>query len=150
MQQLDNVLEQVRGLWRFRWIGMSVAWVILVLEMIVIILIPDQYQASATVNVDTQTALSAATRSLTVDENTDSQIQRVREALLGGTQLSKIADETGLTARGATPQEREKVVGKLRKQIQITGGASGGPSAGGGYLRHFVFEQGSRDQPEGG
>ncbi|HVO22997.1 MAG TPA: XrtA system polysaccharide chain length determinant [Candidatus Margulisiibacteriota bacterium] len=130
MQQLDSLLEQLRGLWRFRWTGMATAWAVLVLGLIVITVLPDRYEASATVFVDTQTALSAATRNLAVDENTDAQIQLVREALLGGPQLGKIADDTGLTARARTPEERQKVVDKLRKEIQITGGAAAAPGAG--------------------
>ena len=130
MQQVDNLLEQVRGLWRFRGIAMAVAWATLLLGLLVITVLPDRYQASATVFVDTQTALSAATRNLTVDANTDAQIQGVREALLGGPQLARIADDTGLTARAQTPEERQKVIEKLRKQIQIAGTAGAGGGAG--------------------
>jgi len=129
MQQLDSLLEQLRGLWRFRRTGMVLAWAALVLALIVITVLPDRYEASATVFVDTQTALSAATRNLAIDENTDAQIQLVREALLGGPQLGKIADDTGLTARARTPEERQRVIDKLRKEIQIVGGATA-PGAG--------------------
>jgi len=138
MQQLDNLLEQLRGLWRFRLIGIAVAWAALVLALLVITVLPDRYQASATVFVDTQTALSAATRNLTVDESTDSQIQRVREALLGGPQLAKIADDTGLTARALTPQERQKVVEKLRNEIQIIGGGIGAAGGAGTYVISYT------------
>jgi polysaccharide chain length determinant protein (PEP-CTERM system associated) len=130
MHQLDSLLEQLRGLWRFRWIGMAVAWVVLVFALVVITVLPNRYEASATVFVDTQTAVSAATRTLTLDENTDSQIQQVREALLGGPQLGKIADDTGLTARARTPEERQRVIDKLRNQIQIA--LRAGAAAGGG------------------
>ena len=129
MHQLDDLLEQLCGLWRFRWTGMAAGWAVLLLALFVITVLPDRYQASATVFVDTQTALSAATRTLTVDESTDAQIQRVHEALLGGPQLAKIADDTGLTARARTPQERQTVVDSLRKQIQIVVAAAA-PGAG--------------------
>ncbi len=136
MRQLDNINEQLRGLWRFRWLGMAMAWAVLLLGLLVITVLPDRYQASATVFVDTQTALSAATRTLTVDENTDSQIQRVREALLSGPQLAKIADETGLTARAVTPEQRQKLIDKLRKQIQIA--VLGVPGVGGGAGTYVI------------
>jgi len=130
MQQIDSLLEQLRGLWRFRRIGVAVAWAVLLLGLIVITILPSRYEASATVFVDTQTALSAATQKLAVDENTDAQIQLVREALLGGPQLAKIADDTGLTAHARTPEERQKVIDKLRKQIRIAVGAAAAPGAG--------------------
>ncbi len=134
MQQLDNLVEQLRGLWRFRWIGTAVAWAVLLLALVVITVLPNSYEASATVFVNTQTAVSAATRTLTLDENTDQQIQLVREALLGGPQLGKIADDTGLTARTRTPEERQKVIDKLRNQIQIYLRGVGTAAGGGTYL----------------
>jgi len=138
MPQLENLVEQLRGLWRFRWTGMAVAWSVLVLALVVITVLPNRYEASATVFVNTQTAVGAATRALTLDDNTDSQIQLVREALLGGPQLGKIADETGLTARAATPEERQKVIDKLRNQIQIALRAAGAAAGGGTYVISYT------------
>jgi protein tyrosine kinase modulator len=45
MHQLDNLIEQLRGLWRFRWIGMVTAWAVLLLALIVITILPNRYQA---------------------------------------------------------------------------------------------------------
>jgi polysaccharide chain length determinant protein (PEP-CTERM system associated) len=138
MHQLESLLEQLRGLWRFRWIGVVAGWVVLLLALVVITVLPNRYEASATVFVNTQTAVGAATRTLTLDENTDSQIQLVREALLGGPQLRKIADDTGLTAHAATPEERQKVIDKLRAQIQIGLRAAGGAAGGGTYVISYT------------
>jgi len=138
MHQFDNVVEQLRGMWRFRWIGVTVAWAVLLLALIVIVILPNRYEASATVFVDTQTAVSAATRTLTLDENLDAQIQLVREALLGGPQLAKIADETGLTARARTPEERQRAIDKLRWEIQIVRGAAGGGPGAGTYIISYT------------
>jgi polysaccharide chain length determinant protein (PEP-CTERM system associated) len=138
MHQLDSLVEQLRGLWRFRWIGMATAWVVLLLALVVITVLPNRYEASATVFVNTQTAVGAATRTLTLDDNTDSQIQLVREALLGGPQLAKIADDTGLTARARTPEERQKVLDKLRNQIQIALRAAGAAAGGGTYVISYT------------
>ena len=136
MHQLDSLLEQLRGLWRFRWIGLAAAWIVLLLALVLITVLPNRYEASATVFVNTQTAVGAATRTLTLDENLDSQIQLVREALLGGPQLGKIADDTGLTANARTPEERQKVIDKLRSQIQI--GLRGAGAGGGTYVISYT------------
>lgn len=138
MHQLEALIDQLRGLWRFRWIGMTVAWGVFLLGLLIIVILPDRYAASSTVFVDTQTALGAATREMTVDASVDSQIQRVREALLGGPQLTKIADETGLTARAITPQERQAVVEHLRKQIGIEGGFTRESAGAGIYVVSYT------------
>jgi polysaccharide chain length determinant protein (PEP-CTERM system associated) len=138
MLQLDNLLEQLRGLWRFRGIGVVVAWAVLLLGLVVVTVLPNRYEASATVFVNTQTAMNAATRTLTLDENTDSQLLLVREALLGGPQLGKIADDTGLTARVLTPEERQQVIDKLRNQIQIALRNAGAATGGGTYVISYT------------
>ena len=134
IHELDNLREHLAGFWRFRWFGMAVGWTVLILGLAVITVLPDRYLASATVFVDTQTTLSAATRTLTLDDSPDSQIQGVREALLGGPQLEKIADQTGLTASAQNPRERNKVLEKLRKQMQVTGSLEGQHAGAGTYV----------------
>jgi polysaccharide chain length determinant protein (PEP-CTERM system associated) len=133
-QTLEFILEQLRGVWRFRWIGIGVAWAICLLGWIGILFVPDRYQASARVFVDTQTALSAATRDITVDPSIDSQIQRVRQALLGGPQLVKVANEAHLTDGAVTAKERQAIVEKLREEIDISGGFSRDSPRAGVYV----------------
>ena len=58
--------------------------------------LPDRYEADARVFVDTRTALKPALQGLTIDQNVDAQINYVRQSLLEGPQLEKIAIETGV------------------------------------------------------
>ena len=137
MQSLEYLLEQLRGAWRFRWLGMAVTWALCLAGWAATLTVPNKYAASSTVFVDTQTALGAATRDITVESSVDLQIQRVRQALLGGPQLTKIADETGLTARAVSPQERQGAVELLRRDIQITGGVSRDTAGAGIYVLSY-------------
>lgn len=134
MQNVENLLEQFRGAWRFRWTGMIVAWAVCLAGWAILLVVPDRYEASSRVFVDTQTALGEATRGITVDSSVDSQIQRVRQALLGGPELTKIADETNLTARAVTPQERQAIVERLRSEILIDGDIRSGNVNAGLYV----------------
>jgi protein tyrosine kinase modulator len=121
-QTLDFLFEQLQGIWRFRWVALAVAWGVCVLGWTGTLFVPDRYQASARVFVDTSTALHQVTRDISLDTDIDPQIQRVRQALLGGPQLVKVADEAQLTARAATAKERQDIVEKLRTEIDISGG----------------------------
>lgn len=107
---------------------MAVAWAVCLIGWTATLFIPNRYEASARVFVDTQTALGEATRDITVNVGVDTQIERIKQALLGGPQLTKIADETQLTAQAYTPQERQAVIESLRKQIEIE--ELGRPSSG--------------------
>ncbi|MGH8323858.1 MAG: XrtA system polysaccharide chain length determinant, partial [Steroidobacteraceae bacterium] len=121
---VQDILDRLHGAWRFRWIALWVAWSVALLSWAGIFLIPDTYQASARVFVDTQTMLSEVTRGITVDADVDTQIQRVRQALLGGPQLQKVAQETDLLAASQTPSAKQLVLDKLRQTIEISGGIS--------------------------
>ncbi|MEJ0038461.1 MAG: XrtA system polysaccharide chain length determinant [Gammaproteobacteria bacterium] len=119
---LDTVLDHLRGAWRFRWPAMLVSWCICIAGWAYIMMIPDTYEASARVFVDTRTALSQAIRGITVETSVDTQIARIRQAMLGGPQLEKVARETGLDTNVVTAPQRQALVNTLRERVRISGG----------------------------
>src|SRR5688572_18871381 len=116
---LENVLDHLRGAWRFRWLAMGIAWAICVVGWIAIMMMPDTYEASARVFVDTRTALSQVTEGITVQSSVDTQIARIRQALLGGPQLEKVARQTGLDANVLTAPQRQAFINELRDRVKI-------------------------------
>lgn len=118
---VEDVLDQLRGAWRFRRIAVMVAWCTALVLWTIIFLIPNTYQSYARVFVDTRTTLSEATQGLSLGNNINSQIQRVREALLGGPELTKVAHQTNLLAGAITPAQQQLVLDRLRANIDIDG-----------------------------
>ena len=98
-QELDQVFDQVRSAWRFRWWMLATAFVVASIGWIVVFAMPDLYAGDARVFVDTRTALKPALQGLTTDQSVDAQINYVRQSLLEGPQLTRIAEETGLDRR---------------------------------------------------
>jgi polysaccharide chain length determinant protein (PEP-CTERM system associated) len=130
---LDQVIEQLRGAWRFRWIAMLVAWIVCLIGWLVVFTLPDMYQATARVYVDTRTALQPLLEGLAVRSDVDSQLNMVRQAMLGGPQLERVARETDLDVRAETPQDRAELIDALRQRITIQGGnQTGNPNESGG------------------
>src|SRR6202035_4036220 len=95
-QELDRVLEEVRGAWRFRWIALAAAAVASVIGWGIVFALPDRYAADARVFVDTRTALKPALQGLTTDQNVDAQITYVRRSLLEGTHRERTAHGAGV------------------------------------------------------
>jgi polysaccharide chain length determinant protein (PEP-CTERM system associated) len=126
---VQEFLDQLRGAWRYRWVALTVAWLAALALWLGVFLIPETFEASARVFVDTGTTLRQATQGIGLGENIDTQIQRVRQALLGGPQLEKVAEQTDLVAAGMTPEEKQDVLDRLRKDITITG-LNQGPAQG--------------------
>src|SRR4051794_3558570 len=138
---IQNALDQIRGAWRFRWLALAVAWCVALLLWVGVFLIPDTYQATARVFVDINTALTQATKGISVDADVDTQIQRIRQALLGGPQLQKVAIEAELMEETANPRAKQLVLNKLREAVEINGGMA--PSAG---VFTLTYKNRSRDK----
>lgn len=126
---IQDILDQLRGTWRYRWIALAVAWCAALLLWAVVFLVPDTYQATARVFIDTQTTLSEATRGIGLGEDIGSQIQRVREALLGWPELERVAEQTRLLAGASSAPARQELLEKLRRNINIEEDLSRGGEA---------------------
>ena len=136
MEELfEKLRDDIRGSWRFRWIAVSVAWAVALAGWTVVFLMPDIFEASARVFVDTRTTLNQVTQGLAVESNVDTQIARVRQSLIGGPQLEKVARAAKVEPRaGATPQKVKEFYDEVRKRIQITGSTTRDSATGGVYL----------------
>lgn len=135
---VDKLRDDISGSWRFRWIAVTVAWTVALAGWAVLFLMPDMYEASSRVFVDTRTTLNQVTQGIAVESNVDMQILRVRQSLIGGPQLEKVAREAGVQPRAsATPQQIKEFYDGVRKRIQITGSTARDSATGGVYLLKY-------------
>src|SRR5271170_5759050 len=113
-QLIEQVSDEVRSAWRFRWAAMGLAATVAVVGWAVIFALPDRYEASARVFVDTHTALTPMLQGLAVEQDVNAQLNFVRQSLLAGPQLQKIAEQSGvLTAATVDPREQAKILQDL-------------------------------------
>jgi len=127
---LEFILEQIRGVWRFRWTAMLVAWIVCLLGWLVVLVMPDTYSAWARVYVDTRTRLSQVTQGIGVASNIAAQAEGVREALLGGPQLQKVARLAIPGYATASSGQQAAIIEGLRTRLQVeaTGGERNQPA----------------------
>jgi polysaccharide chain length determinant protein (PEP-CTERM system associated) len=119
--EIERVIDEIRGAWRFRWVAFAVAVVVAVVGWLVVFALPDRYQAEARVFVDTRTALRPALQGLTVEQNVDSEINYVRQSLLAGPQLEEIAQASGvLPSTERDERRRAKILTRLSDNISLT------------------------------
>ncbi|HEY4751205.1 MAG TPA: XrtA system polysaccharide chain length determinant [Steroidobacteraceae bacterium] len=116
---VEFILEQVRGVWRFRWTAMLVAWTACLIGWLVVLAMPDTYSAWARVYIDTRTRLSQVTQGIAVESNIASQAAAVREALLGGPQLEKVARLALPAYASATPAQQAGIIEGLRARLIV-------------------------------
>jgi polysaccharide chain length determinant protein (PEP-CTERM system associated) len=142
---VDRFIDELRGAWRFRWLAMALAWAVCAFGWLYVFSMPDMYEATARVFVDTRTVLRPLLRDITVEADVNSQLNLVRQAMLGRPQLERVARETDLDLRAATPQQKAAMIDRLRDRIAISGGSSSGREESGG-LYVISFQDPSRDK----
>ena len=120
---MDQVLQQFLGYakaaWRRRWWGVAVAWLVCIVGWTWVMTIPDRYQASARVYVDTQSLLKPLLTGLTVAPNVDQQIKLMTRQLVSRPTLEKVARMTDLDVQAKTPEQTEALLNSLAAKISI-------------------------------
>jgi polysaccharide chain length determinant protein (PEP-CTERM system associated) len=148
--ELSQFFDEVRGAWRFRWIGLAAAFAVALVGWTVVFALPDRYEADARVFVDTRTALKPALQGLTTDQNVDAQINFVRQSLLEGPQLEKIARDTGVLLPTVTDERaRERLLDRFSNRIALTvvnAGAQGDERSTAGTVYGFHYEDMTRER----
>ena len=91
MQELvEQVLALLRGMWQRRWLGLGVAWLTAIIGAVLIFRLPDKYEASARVYVDTQSLLQPLMAGMAVTPDAGQQVAILSRILLSRPNLEKI------------------------------------------------------------
>jgi len=111
---------QIRCLWHWRWPMLAVAWALAVIGWLTLALVPDRYEASSRIYVDTDSLLGPLLKNITVETDPQNQLEVMQRTLLGRTNLAQLARTTGLDRDLQTEAEREKLYLVLQKKIAVT------------------------------
>lgn len=107
------------SMWRFRWPSMLVAWLVGVIAAAVIFLIPDQYEATARIYVDTQTILKPLMSGLAVQPNVDQQVVMLSRTLISRPNVEKLVRMADLDLKTESKAEQEQLVNRLLTSLEI-------------------------------
>jgi len=113
-------LTHARGLWRRRWFGVAVAWVVCLAGWAFVIHMPNQYEAKARIYVDTDSMLRPLMRGIAIDTNILTQVDVMQRTLLSRPNLQKVSHMADLDLGARTPAEAEEVVNGLRQRIVVS------------------------------
>lgn len=120
MQELlDQLIRYARGMWRYRWMMMAVIWLVCIIGWAAVLRMPDVYQATARVHVDTQSMLRPLLRGLAVDSGAVERVGLMTRTLLSNPNLEQLARMTDLDLRAENPQQMEELISGLRSKITI-------------------------------
>jgi polysaccharide chain length determinant protein (PEP-CTERM system associated) len=115
----QHVADVLRGMWQGRWAGLVVAWLAAVAGGVFVHLVPDRYEATARVYVDTQSLLKPLLQGLTVQPNVDQEVTMLSRTLISRPNLEKLVRMTDLDLEVKTSEARENLLDGLSRTVYI-------------------------------
>ncbi|MDD3352533.1 XrtA system polysaccharide chain length determinant [Zoogloea sp.] len=120
---MEEILRQLsvllRGMWLYRWWGLLVAWIVGPIAAVTIYLLPDRYESSARVYVDTQSILRPLMSGLAVQPNVDQQINMLSRTLISRPNVEKLIRMADLDITAQSKEEREALIQRVSKALEI-------------------------------
>lgn len=125
---LRLIAGYLRGMWRYRWWGLALAWVVGIAGGVFVYQMPDRYTSTARVFVDTQSVLRPLMSGLAVQPNVGQQVAILSRTLITRPNVEKLITMADLDLEVRTPDEREVLIGDLMSSLRIADGGRGGSS----------------------
>lgn len=122
---IDQLLSHARGIWLRRWYAIIVAWLIAVAGWIFVSTLPQRYEASARVYIDTQSILKPLMSGLAVNTPIEQQVQVMTRTLLSRPNMEKVSRMTDMDLKTKSPQDTEKLVTGLMASVSLEAAARG-------------------------
>ena len=120
---MDEIIGQfsatASGLWRHRWLGVAVAWVVGIIACLVVALVPDKYEASARIFVDTQSILKPLMSGLAVQPNVDQQVVMLSRTLISRPNVEKLIRMADLDLKTQNRADQDALIDELMKTLEI-------------------------------
>lgn len=122
---MDEIYRQaiisLRGVWRHRRVGMASAWAAGLLALLAIAAIPDKYEASARMFVNTESILKPLMAGMTVAPDIQRQIDILTRVLISRPNVEKLISMAGADGTVRSKEDLEKQADELLRNLQIKG-----------------------------
>jgi len=118
---LAQLFSYLAGVWRFRWVGLLAAWLVAIAGWSWVYQMPQQYEATARIHVDTNSILRPLMRGLAVQPDINQRVQLMSRTLLSRPNLEKLTRMTDLDLQIQTEKQKEQLFAELKGGISLSG-----------------------------
>lgn len=120
---MDSLIAQflsiARSMWKYRWPAVLVSWVAGVIGAAVVFMMPDRYEASARIFVDTQSILKPLMAGLTVQPNVEQQVVMLSRTLISRPNVEKLVRMADLDLKSQSKAQQEALIDQVTKALSI-------------------------------
>src|SRR5258708_29879353 len=121
----ELITARAAAMWRRRWHGALAAWFVCLVGWAVIVYLPNRYESSSRIYVDSETMLRPLLKGLAVQTDLASQVDYMQRTLLSRPNLDSVIRMTDLELQATPPEKREAMVGGLERRLTV---AAEGPA----------------------
>ncbi|MEN3277875.1 MAG: protein tyrosine kinase modulator [Massilia sp.] len=115
------ILNFLKAIGKYRWHAVTIAWVVALIGWAVVLKLPNQYETSARVYVDTQTMLKPLLSGMTTLPNLDQQVMFMRQTLISRPNVERVMRDTDLDVKATTTEEKDRMIDDLMSKLTIAG-----------------------------
>jgi polysaccharide chain length determinant protein (PEP-CTERM system associated) len=115
------LLNFLKAIGKYRWHAIVITWVVALIGWAVVLRLPNQYEASARVYVDTQSILKPLLSSMTTVPNLEQQVMFMRRTLISRPNVERLMRMVDLDVKAKDSKEHDKIVDELMSQIKVSG-----------------------------
>lgn len=122
IDQFSELMHFSKGIIRNKWLVTCVACVICIIGWSYIYKMPNKYQSTARVYVDTRTMLRPLLKGLAVQPNVSQLVGVMKKLMFTQKNMINIAKLGGLNVDFSSEEQARKLVADLKKKLKIKGG----------------------------
>lgn len=115
------ILSFLKAIGKYRWYAVVISWIVAVIGWAVVYKLPNDYQASARVYVDTQSILKPLLSGMTTLPNLDQQVVFMRRTLISRPNVERVMRMVDLDVKASNAKDHERLVDELIDKIKIIG-----------------------------
>ncbi|TFW19427.1 chain length-determining protein [Massilia arenosa] len=111
----------LKAIGKYRWYAVAISWVVALIGWTVVYFMPNDYQSSARVYVDTQSILRPLLAGMTTLPPVDQQVTFMRRTLISRPNVERVMRMVDLDVKAKSVKDHEKMVDELMSKITIAG-----------------------------
>lgn len=120
MEELvTQLLSRLKGIWKYRWFAMAAIWLVAVVGWLIVYTLPEKYESSARIYVDTQSLLRPLMAGIASPPNLEQQVMIMSRTLISRPNVERVIRMVDLDIKTKTTKDHEKLVNKLTNDIMI-------------------------------
>jgi polysaccharide chain length determinant protein (PEP-CTERM system associated) len=115
------ILTFLKAIGKYRWHAVVITWVVALAGWAVVFKLPNQYEASARVYVDTQSILKPLLSGMTMLPNLDQQVLFMRRTLISRPNVERVMRMVDMDVKARDAKEHEELLEDVTSRIKIAG-----------------------------